>query len=80
MNWLMTAKTILSLLPAIIEAIKAIEAAIPGKGQGETKLAAVREILESVDAGAKDMWPIINTAITALVKMLNKSGEFETSK
>ena len=42
--------TIVQLLPALIAAIKAIEEAIPGQGQGEAKLAAVRGIIEAVDA------------------------------
>ena len=45
-----TLLTIAQLLPAVIAAIKAIEEAIPGSGQGEAKLAAVRGIIEAVDA------------------------------
>lgn len=68
--------TILKLLPAIIEAIKAIEAAIPGQGNGEKKLATLREILEAVDGGVAAMWPQISATIGVLVKVFNTTGTF----
>ena len=76
MNWLSTATTLLQLLPAIITAIKAIEEAIPGKGQGEAKLAAIREILESVSGQVSTLWPFIEKAISVLVSLFNKTGTF----
>ena len=76
MNWLSTATTLLQLLPAIITAIKAIEEAIPGKGQGEMKLAAIREILESVSGQVSTLWPFIEKAISVLVSLFNKTGTF----
>lgn len=76
MSWLSTATAILQLLPAIITAIKAIEEAIPGKGQGEMKLAAIREILESVSGQVSSLWPFIEKAISVLVSLFNKTGTF----
>lgn len=76
MSWLSTATTLLQLLPAIITAIKAIEEAIPGKGQGELKLAAIREIIESVSGQVITLWPYIEKAISVLVSMFNKTGAF----
>ena len=76
MSWLSTATAILQLLPAIITAIKAIEEAIPGKGQGEMKLAAIREILESVSGQVSALWPFIEKAISVLVSLFNKTGTF----
>ena len=76
MSWLSTATAILQLLPAIITAIKAIEEAIPGKGQGEAKLAAIREILESINGQVASMWPFIEKAIAVLVSLFNKTGTF----
>lgn len=69
--------TIVQLLPALIAAIKAIEEAIPGQGQGEAKLAAVRGIIEAVDAGYKGLWPQIQPVIGVLVGLLNKTGAFK---
>ena len=76
MNWLSTATALLQLLPAIIAAIKAIEEAIPGQVQGEMKLAAIREILESVSGQVTTLWPFIEKAIGVLVALFNRTGVF----
>ncbi len=76
MSWLSTATALLQLLPAIITAIRAIEEAIPGNGQGEAKLAAIREILESVSGQVVTLWPYIEKAISVLVGLFNKTGTF----
>lgn len=76
MNWLTSVTTVLQLLPSIITAIRAIEEAIPGKGQGEAKLAAIREILESVSGQVSSLWPFIEKAISVLVGLFNKTGTF----
>jgi hypothetical protein len=76
MNWLATVTTVLQLLPAIITAIKAIEEAIPGQGQGEMKLAAIREILEAASSQAATLWPTLEKAIGVLVGLFNKTGTF----
>lgn len=68
---------IAQLLPALIAAIKAIEEAIPGAGQGEAKLAAVRGIIEAVDTGYKNLWPQIQPVIGVLVALFNKTGAFK---
>jgi len=68
---------IVQLLPALISAIKAIEEAIPGTGQGEAKLAAVRGIIEAVDTGYKNLWPQIQPVIGVLVGLFNKTGAFK---
>ena len=70
--------TILNLLPALITAIKAIEDAIPGSGQGEAKLAAVRAILEAVDSSVSKLWPQISAVVGVLVGLFNKSGVFKS--
>lgn len=76
MNWLSTATALLQLLPAIITAMKALEEAIPGKGQGEMKLAAIREILESTSGQVQMLWPFIEKAISVLTTIFNKTGTF----
>lgn len=76
MNWITQLTTILNLLPAIITAIKAIEEAIPGQGQGEQKLAAIREILEAVSSQAGALWPQIQAVIAVLVGLFNRTGIF----
>ena len=70
---------IAQLLPALIAAIKAIEEAIPGQGQGEAKLAAVRGIIEAVDASYKSLWPQLQPIIGVLVGLFNKTGVFKAA-
>ena len=67
---------VFKLIPVIIELIKVIEQAIPGESKGEAKLVAVREILEIVDVGTKNLWPQINLIISVLVKTFNTTGVF----
>ena len=77
MNWLTSVTTVLQLLPSIITAIRAIEEAIPGKGLGEMKLAAIREILESASGQVSMIWPLIEKAIGVLVGLFNATGVFQ---
>lgn len=67
---------VFKLIPVIIELIKTIEQAIPGESKGEAKLVAVREILEIVDVGTKNLWPQISLIISVLVKTFNTTGVF----
>ena len=68
---------VIKLLPAIIEALKAIENAIPGEGKGEQKLSALRGILEAVDSNLKDLWPSIEKVVGVLVNVFNNTGVFK---
>lgn len=68
---------ILQLIPALIAAIKAIEEAIPGTGQGEQKLAAVRAMLEVIDGSVSKLWPQISGVIGVLVGLFNSTGVFK---
>lgn len=79
MNWLTSVTTVLQLLPSIITAIRAIEDAIPGKGLGEQKLAAIREILEAASGQMALFWPLIEKAIGVLVGLFNATGVFSKS-
>jgi hypothetical protein len=58
-------------------AIKAIEEAIPGSGQGEAKLAAIRAIMEAANGQIGIYWPLIQTTIGVLVGLFNKTGSFQ---
>jgi hypothetical protein len=76
MGTLSTLRTVLSLLPAIIEAIKAIEEAIPGQGKGEQKLAAIRGIVAASYEQAAAIMPILERVIGVLVDTFNAVGVF----
>lgn len=62
---------IVKLIPALIEVIRAVEAAIPGAGKGEQKLAMVRQILEVTDDTIAQLWPTLEKVITILVQAFN---------
>jgi len=68
------------LIPALIAALKAIEAALPESGKGAEKLVLVREIVEGINDEAKDNWPLIEKTIGRLVAFFNKMGIFQSSK
>lgn len=68
---------IAKLIPAIIEVIRAIEAAIPEKGKGTEKLQAVRGILEASVEGFNQLWPSIEKVIKVLVDTFNAVGVFK---
>jgi hypothetical protein len=67
---------VLQILPALIDALKAIESAIPAAGKGSEKLAMVKEILEKVYPAVNEMWPAIETVIGVVVNWFNKTGVF----
>jgi hypothetical protein len=71
-----TLKTIMLMLPFLIEAIKALEEAIPGQGQGEQKLAAIRTMIEILYEPAKEIMPLIEKVIGVLVNTFNATGVF----
>ena len=65
---------IFKLIPAIIVAIQAIEEAIPGQGEGEKKLEAVRQMLLAVDSGVGALWPQIAGVVSTLVALFNQTS------
>lgn len=84
MQYIIYVRVVLSLLPALIDAIKAIEAAFPASGQGSLKLELVRSIVEQaynagIGALAKfeDIWPVLQKTIASLVTFMNTSGVFK---
>lgn len=83
MQFLTIVKTILSLLPLIIQAVQAIETAFPDGGQGKAKLDAIKNVLQSAYSVAGDVvgsfeaiWPAISGAVSAVVTLSNQTGLF----
>jgi len=70
---------ILNLIPAIIKAILAIEAAVPVGGKGAEKLEAIRETLEIADSNVAVLWPKIQSVVGVFVKLFNKTGAMPVS-
>jgi hypothetical protein len=81
MGYLAILKLIVQLLPIIIDAVKAIEAAIPAAGQGSVKLETVKNLVMSVaditqDVDSKNLSSAIEKVIGLVVTLLNKTGVF----
>jgi hypothetical protein len=83
MQFLAVIKLVISILPMLIEAIKLIEQAIPGSGNGEAKIMAVKSVVESSYTAANDampafetFWPVLQKTVTGIVSAFNKSGTF----
>lgn len=66
--------TVIGLFPQIIQAVQAVEAAMPEGTAGTTKLALVQTILQtsytaeqSAAVAFEKIWPTINSVITTVV-------------
>ena len=74
----------LELIPIIIAAVRAIEAALPEQGLGSAKLAAVRMAIEAAFDSVQDVlgtfsdvWPRIERMVAGIVASLNAAGVFK---
>ncbi|MEE4639867.1 MAG: hypothetical protein V2J42_14105 [Wenzhouxiangella sp.] len=79
-----TALFVFQLFSRLPAAIKAVEEAMPGQGQGELKLRMVRLWIEAAVEAAdglalsfEDLWPKAQSVIGDIVASFNESGEFE---
>ena len=75
---------IVTLLPQLIDIIKAVESAVPTTGSGAEKLALVRGIIENVFNAATDIteefadiWPVLVGIINNIVSVFNAIGIFK---
>lgn len=72
------------LLPILIQAMQAVEAAIPQAGAGQTKLAMVQawmakafEALNMTNTTFTSVWPILQETAATLVAWYNATGVFK---
>lgn len=76
MNFFETVKTIVALLPTIIEAVNTVEKLFPEGGKGAAKLEMVKGMLVAANehAGKIDdfeaFWPVIKKTIDGIVAFL----------
>ena len=84
MQYIIIIRTVLALLPTIIDAIKALEGAFPVAGPGAAKLAALRSIIEAAYNTVADatlsfekLWPALQSSIGAVVCLANATGLFK---
>lgn len=84
MNFLSILKLIITLLPSIIEAVKAIESAIPDGGKGDAKLKLIESVLSSTYEQSnrafgtfEQVWPVLSSTVGAVVNLFNSTGTFK---
>lgn len=70
------------MLPLVIEAVKAAEAAIPQSGMGSAKLQFVKDLLTSTtdigtEVAEKDYANAIEKTIALVVKLFNTTNVFK---
>ncbi len=70
-------KTVLSLMPTVIAAVKSVEEAVPGSGNGKVKLDMILDTITAVSDQARTLIPIINSMIGVIVAGLNAVGIFK---
>ena len=77
-------RLIISLIPLLIQAIKAIEQAIPESGKGTEKLEAIRGMMESsyeasnkLTGSFEQLWPAVQGTIKSLIIAFNNTGIFK---
>jgi hypothetical protein len=68
---------ILKLLPALMEAVKATEAFVPGAGQGKAKLDFVLGTVSDIYADAAAVMPQVTNTINRIVSLANAVGLFQ---
>lgn len=74
---LQTIISILSLIPSILAAVRAIEEAIPMSGQGKAKTDMILQIVQATGDGAAQMVPVVQKAIGIVVGAMNATGMFK---
>jgi len=79
MNLFTILKTLASLIPTLVQIIQALDTAMPESGQGTSKLAALKSVLQgayavSTDAGIafEKLWPAVETVTAGLVAMFKR--------
>ncbi len=83
MGFIEMLKLIIGLFPMLIQAIKAVEAAIPEAGKGSEKLELIKNAVQaayeastSVASNFEVLWPALSKTINSIVNAFNKTGVF----
>ena len=84
MQWLENIKLILSIFPALINAIKTIEASIPVDGKGAEKLELLKGVMQTTFENStkavstfEQVWPMLQSVIVSIVNAFNATGVFK---
>jgi len=76
--------TVAQLLPALIQFVTSLEAAIPQGGQGAVKLEILKSLLvnayaveKNLAASFEQIWPVVSGIVAKLVSTYNSLGIFK---
>ena len=69
MSAIATITTVLSLIPTILDIIKAVEAQIPETGKGKEKLEFVKNVLTTVYPQVVEIWGMVEKIVSASVNL-----------
>lgn len=80
-------KLVVSVLPALIDAVKTVEAICGQTGAGSYKLELVRGLLEAAYEASDDVsepfekiWNTLNRVVGGVVSLFNATGQFDADK
>lgn len=68
---------ILQILPALIEAVKAVEGAWPEGGEGKRKLGLILGVLDDVPDDLSSLIPVVEKTVARIVQFFNALKVFE---
>lgn len=84
MQFLEIAKLIISLFPLLIQAVQAVESAIPASGNGQQKLELIKSIIQTsyessnkFVASFEQLWSPLSSVVQAIVSAFNAAGIFK---
>jgi len=72
-----TLRTVLLLLPTIVELVKQLEKEFPQSGLGPMKFELIKEVLINVNEISNEYLPIIEKMVNVVVEVFNKFGIFK---
>lgn len=84
MQFFEIAKLVIGLFPLLIQAVQAVEAAIPVSGNGQQKLELIKSIIQSsyessnkVMVTFEQLWTPLSSVVKSIVTAFNASGIFK---
>lgn len=82
-RFLVVLQYVMTVLPALVQAIRLVEEAMPEAGKGSTKLALVMAGVEAVHESAKEVAvtfqevrPVLESTVSKVVGLFNAVGVF----
>lgn len=83
MGYIEILKLVITLLPILVDAIKAVEQLFPETGNGKLKLDLVKAMLENtihLNAEFSQVWPVMEKMVSSIVNAFNSNGIFSTKR